>query len=129
MVLRCCDLIFDDLDSAFEVDASRAFHEHDVAGGEIPEEPAGGGFGVGQEEGSDAACARGFGQVLGVALDAGDEVEPGLGGGEATGSVEIGAQLTLFEHLASHQDTANRWAGSQSSNHGAQRFGVGVVAV
>src|ERR1035438_1607905 len=41
-----------------------------------------GGFRVGQEKRGDAARAGGGGQMLGVALDADDEVEPGLGGGE-----------------------------------------------
>src|ERR1035441_6134531 len=129
MVLRCCNLIFDYLDGAFEVDAARALHEHDVAGGQILEEPAACGFGVGQEKRGDAARAGGGGQVLGVALDADNEVEPGLGGGEATGGVEIGAMLALFQHLAGHQDAAKCGAGGESANHGAQRLGVGVVAV
>ena len=37
--------------------------------------------------------------------------------------------LALFEHLAGHQDAAKCGAGGKSANHGAQRFGVGVVAV
>ena len=59
-------------DCALEVDAAGAFDEGDVSGAEGLEEPAAGGFGIGQEEGGDSTLAGGGGEVDGVALDAGD---------------------------------------------------------
>jgi hypothetical protein len=68
--------------------------------------------------------------MFGVALDAGNQIEPGLGGGASAGGVQRGPVLAQFEHLPGHQDAAARGGPrSQRVNHGAQRFGVRVVAV
>ena len=123
-------MILEGFNGALEMDAAGAFDEHDVAGAQILEEPAAGGFGVGEKERGDSAGAGGRGEVPGVSLDADDEVESGLGGGEAAGGVELGAMLALLEHFAGNQNAAAcGGTRGQGANHGAQRLGVGVVAV
>ena len=41
----------------------------------------------------------------------------------------VGAVLAQFEHFARDQDAAPGRARGQGANHGAQSFGIGVVAV
>ena len=69
-------------------------------------EPAAGGFGVGKKERRDSAGAGGGGQMLGVALNAGDQIEAGLGGGASAGGVQRGAVLAQLQHLAGDEDAA-----------------------
>ncbi len=67
--------------------------------------------------------------MLGIALHADDQVEAGLGGGAAASGVQRGAMLAQLEHFAGHQDAASGGTRGEGADHGAQRFGVGVVAV
>ena len=117
-------------DGALEVNTAGAFDEDNVAGAKIFNEPLAGGVGVAEKDGRHSAGACGGGQVFGVALHRDDEIEAGLGGGAATSDVQRGPVLAQLEHLAGDQDAAALGgARGEGANHGAQRLGVGVVAV
>ena len=123
-------LIASDFDGAFEVDAARALHENDIAGAKVFDEPLAGGFGVVEEDGRDSSGASRSGKMFGIALNGDDEIEAGLRGGAAAGGVQRRAMLTHFKHLAGDKDApASCGAGGEGTNHGAERLGVGVIAV
>ena len=127
---RDVDMTIEVFDGPLQVNAARAFDEDNVAGTKIFDEPLAGGFGIAKKDGGHSAGACGGGQVLGVALHGNDEIEAGLGGGASAGDVQRGPVLAQLEHLAGHQDAAARGrTRGKRANHGAQRFGVGVVAV
>ncbi len=83
----------------------------------------------GKKDGSDSAPAGRGGEMLRVAAHADDEIESRFGGGFAAGSVQRGRVFAEFEHFAGDQDAALGGTRGQRVNHGAQRLGVGVVAV
>ncbi len=94
------------------------------------DEPLAGGFGIGEKNCGDSAGAGGGGQVLGVALHGDDEIEASLGGGAAAGGVQRGTVLAHLQHFAGDQDAAaSGGARGEGADHGAQRLGIGVVAV
>ena len=117
-------------DSALEMDATRAFDEGDVAGPQVFYQPLAGGIGVAKKDSRYTARACCGGQVFRVALNCDHEIEASLRGGASTGDVQRSSVLTQFEHLAGHENVAScGGARGEGSDHGAQRFGVGVVAV
>ncbi len=122
-------MILHDLDRLFEVDTARAFDEHDVARLHIDEEPATCGFGVGKKDGGDAAGAGCSGEMFRVAAHADGDIEAGFGGGLAACGVERGAMLAELKHFAGDKNAAACRARGEGTNHGAQCFGIGVVAV
>ena len=117
-------------DSTLQMDATRAFNEHDIAGPQVFYQPLAGGIGVAKKDRGNAARACCGGQVFRVALDSNDKIEASLRGGATTSDVKRGALAAQFEHLAGHENAAScGGARGEGSDHGAERFGVGVVAV
>ena len=130
LVLRGGSVILQDFDGAFELHSARALDQDHIAGLQIlrrATRPAR--FGIGQEERGDSAPAGRGGQVLCIAAHADHEIDAGFGCGLAAGRVQLRRLLAQFEHFAGDQDAALRRTRGQRVNHGAQRFGVGVVAV
>lgn len=118
------------IDSSLQMNTSGAFHEDDVAAPEILYEPLASGIGVAKKDRRHSAGACGSGQVFRVALHSDDEIEAGLRGGATTGDVQRGAVLAQLEHLAGHENAAAcGGARGEGSDHRAQSFGVGVIAV
>ncbi len=112
------------------MNATRAFYEDDVARPQIFYQPLAGGIGVAKEDRGHSAGTGGSGQVLGIALNCDHEIEAGLGGGATAGDVQSSSVLAQLQHLAGYENTAaSGGARGEGADHGAQSFGVGVVAV
>ena len=121
---------FEGFDGALQVHAARAFHQHHIARAQILREPLTGGFGIAEKYRRHSAGAGGRGQMFRIALHGDDQIETSLGGSASTGDVQRGAVLAHLQHFAGHQDAAARGGPrGQGVDHGAQCFGIRVVAV
>ena len=88
-----------------------------------------GGFGIGKKERGDAAGACGGGKVFGIAPHADDQIEAGFGGGAAAGGVQRGPCSPSSSISPATRMRRPARARGERANHGAQRLGIGVVAV
>src|ERR1700734_416662 len=67
--------------------------------------------------------------MLSVASHSDDQVDAAFSSSRAALLMQSDGFAAQFQHLASHQDAPLGGHGGKGSDHGLERFGIGVVAI